>query len=81
MCYFGCVDVRARYGSLKQFVNESVEKTQEAHTSHRQLENDMVKVELWLKEADNVLGKPIQLDSPTEMLREQVKRYQVMGCL
>lgn len=70
-------DIRTRYTNLKRYLENAVEVLQEAQIRHRQLDSDIVKIDLWLKEAENLLAKPLQLNSATEIIREQVKKYQV----
>ena len=69
-------DLETRYYQLRTGVQEYIDKAQEALVSHKELDADILKLEMWLKDADSATSKPVQLGVSVEALTELLKRYQ-----
>lgn len=69
-------DVQERYNLLQSTTAENIEKLQNSQSSRKQLEADILKIELWVKEAAGACSRDLTLDVPIEQLNEQLKKYQ-----
>ena len=69
--------MRDRYNNLMKNVEERITKIQEALVDRKQIEANLMKVDLWWKDADKICSEDLNLDGTLDELHEQLRKYQV----
>lgn len=73
-------DINIRYNTLKSTLESLSEKLKDSTVSRKELEADIMKVELWCREAEVKCSGELKLDCSLEALEDQKITYLVCCC-
>ncbi len=75
------LDLRTRYGQLTVAANDTVVALLDIGIARKQLEADMLKVDLWWKDTDTFCAIQLNFDIPIEQLHHLFNKYQVISLI
>ena len=70
-------DISRRYSALISHLEETLSRNQTSLSTRKQLESDVLRLDLWRKETELICSSELLLDSPLEYLNEQHRKQKV----